>query len=71
MQHWKVIKKSNIHLLIIICFIILGHTGEIVSLHFNAEGDKILTGSFDRTAMVWDTRTGECIYVLDEHVGNI
>lgn len=20
--------------------------------------------------MVWDTRTGECIYVLDEHVGN-
>ncbi len=29
-----------------------GHTGEIVSLHFNAEGDKILTGSFDRTAMV-------------------
>lgn len=35
-----------------------GHTGEIVSLHFNAEGDKILTGSFDKTAMVWDTRTG-------------
>ena len=29
-----------------------GHTGEIVSLHFNAEGDKILTGSFDRTAIV-------------------
>lgn len=29
-----------------------GHTGEIVSLHFNAEGDKILTGSFDKTAMV-------------------
>ena len=29
-----------------------GHEGEIVSLHFNAEGDKILTGSFDRTAMV-------------------
>ena len=30
-----------------------GHTGEIVSLHFNAEGDKILTGSFDKTAMVF------------------
>ncbi len=29
------------------------HTGEIVSLHFNAEGDKILTGSFDKTAMVF------------------
>jgi len=29
-----------------------GHTGEIVSLNFNADGDKLLTGSFDRTAMV-------------------
>ena len=29
-----------------------GHSGEIVSLHFNAEGDKILTGSFDRKAIV-------------------
>ena len=29
-----------------------GHTAEIVSLHFNTEGDKILTGSFDTTAKV-------------------
>lgn len=48
-----------------------GHTGEIVSLHFNAEGDKILTGSFDKTAIVWDTRSGECIHVLEEHTGEI
>lgn len=48
-----------------------GHTGEIVSLNFNADGDKLLTGSFDRTAMIWDVRSGECIHVLDEHVGEI
>lgn len=29
-----------------------GHDGEIVSLNFNADGDKLLTGSFDRTARV-------------------
>ena len=29
-----------------------GHTAEIVSLHFDTEGDKILTGSFDTTAKV-------------------
>lgn len=29
-----------------------GHEGEIVSLHFNSDGDKLLTGSFDKTAMV-------------------
>ena len=42
-----------------------GHQGEIVSLNFSAEGDKIITGSFDCTARVifieiqiWDTNTG-------------
>jgi WD40 repeat protein len=29
-----------------------GHEGEIVSLNFNADGDKVLTGSFDGTAIV-------------------
>ena len=41
-----------------------GHEGEIVSLNFNADGDKILTGSFDKTAILWDTRTGDMIHVL-------
>lgn len=30
-----------------------GHDGEIVSLHFNSDGDKLLSGSFDKTAMVF------------------
>jgi WD40 repeat protein len=29
-----------------------GHEGEIVSLNFNVDGDKIITGSFDGTAIV-------------------
>jgi dynein assembly factor with WDR repeat domains 1 len=29
-----------------------GHTAELISLHFNSDGDKILTGSFDKTAIV-------------------
>lgn len=29
-----------------------GHEGEIVSLNFNNDGDKILTGAFDGTAIV-------------------
>jgi len=40
-------------------------------LHFNAEGDKVLTGSFDTTAKIWDTRSGECIHTLEEHTGEI
>ena len=29
-----------------------GHSGEIISLNFSAEGDKVITGSFDNTARV-------------------
>jgi len=43
------------------------HTGEIVTLHFNADGDKIITGSFDATAKIWDVRKGTCIVTLSGH----
>jgi WD40 repeat protein len=29
-----------------------GHNGEVISISFNTDGDKILTGSFDYTAKV-------------------
>lgn len=48
-----------------------GHNGEIVSLNFNAEGDTILTGSFDNTAKVWDTKSGICLNTLHKHTGEI
>ena len=35
---------------------LLGHTAEIVSLNFNSEGDKIITGSFDHTTKVVSMR---------------
>jgi len=31
------------------------HQGEVISIGFNSDGDKILTGSFDYTAKVNDT----------------
>lgn len=36
-----------------------GHTGEVVVLHFNNVGTTLLTGSFDGTLALWDTRTNE------------
>ena len=36
-----------------------GHTAEVVSISVNAQGNLILTGSFDNTACLWDIRTGE------------
>ena len=36
--------------------IIKGHAGEIISISFNSDGDKILTGSFDYSAKVKKTK---------------
>ncbi len=51
--------------------LIQGHTGEVISISFNSDGDKILTGSFDYTAKVWDACSGELICDLNEHAAEI
>ena len=41
-----------------------GHTAEVIALHFNDDGNQIITGSFDGTASIWDTRTFRYTYIL-------
>lgn len=36
-------------------------------MNFTSEGDRIITGSFDGTAKVWDTRTGYCVMSFEDH----
>ena len=50
---------------------LLGHTAEIVSLNFDTQGQKIITGSFDHTVKVWDVRNGRCLHTLAGHHGEI
>lgn len=44
-----------------------GHRAEIVSLSFSSEGDKVITGSFDGSAKIWDLWNGTCVFSFDEH----
>ena len=57
-----------------------GHQGEVISISFNTDGDKILTGSFDYTSkvinniniiQVWDYYSGDLICELKEHTAEI
>ena len=32
---------------------------EVISISFDSDGDKILTGSFDHTAKIWDALSDE------------
>ena len=42
-----------------------GHKNVVYAVTFNNPyGDKIATGSFDKTARLWSTETGKCFHVF-------
>lgn len=47
------------------------HKGPIFSLKWNKKGDFLLSGSVDKTAIVWDTKTWECKQQFEFHSGTI
>lgn len=44
-----------------------GHEGAVQSVAFSPDGTRILTGSRDKTARIWDARTGNLIETLNGH----
>ena len=49
-----------------------GHKNVVYAIAFNNPyGDKIITGSFDKTCKLWDANTGECYYTLRGHASEI
>lgn len=46
------------------------HKGPLSSLKWNENGDFLLSGSFDRTAVVWDTKTWQRKQRFKYHSGN-
>jgi transducin (beta)-like 1 len=45
------------------------HKGPIFSLKWNKKGDSLLSGSVDKTAIIWDAKTGEAKQVFEFHTG--
>lgn len=49
-----------------------GHTNVVYCLAFNNPfGDKVATGSFDKTAKIWKTNNGQCLQTLRGHQGEV
>jgi len=51
--------------------ILQGHSEEISKVSFNPQGSKVLTGSSDKTARLWDVESGECDQILQGHSDEI
>jgi hypothetical protein len=48
-----------------------GHDDEVWSAAYSADGDRIVTASFDETAKVWDANTGQELFTLKGHDGAV
>ncbi|KAJ3011772.1 UNVERIFIED_CONTAM: hypothetical protein HDU68_001533, partial [Siphonaria sp. JEL0065] len=48
-------------------FTLHGHTAAVCGVVYSADGKTVVSGSWDETVKVWDTRTGECIRTLTGH----
>src|SRR5262249_15606654 len=48
-------------------FALYGHTGEVTAVAFSPDGTRLATASFDRTARLWEARTGQELLVLKGH----
>lgn len=51
--------------------VLSGHGDRLTHAAISADGRRIVTSSYDKTARIWDTQTGRCRIVLAGHVGII
>ncbi len=48
-----------------------GHTGPILAVAYSPDGRRIVTGSADKTARVWDAETGQESFPLKGHTDSV
>ena len=48
-----------------------GHTGGILAIAFSPDGEKIVTASNDKTARIWDAKSGKELHALKGHTEEV
>ena len=52
-------------------FVQHGHEKNLLKCSWSPDGQKVISGSSDRSAYVWDTTTSELLYQLPGHLGAV
>lgn len=47
------------------------HTGDVVFGSFSLDGDLVITGSWDKTAQIWKSKTGKSLKTLEGHQSGV
>ena len=55
---WDIEKEKIVHRL-------SGHSERIFSVAYSHDGDFIVSGSYDSTIRIWETKTGNCVKIID------
>ena len=48
-----------------------GHTNDVTAVALSPDGSRLYSGSWDKTVIVWDARTGERLHTLKGHTGSV
>ena len=49
----------------------LGHSKDVTSVAFSPDGARVLTGSIDKTAKLWDAGTGKLLRTFTGHTSGV
>jgi len=49
----------------------IGHSDSVLSVALSADGKYVLTGSFDKTARLWDAATGQEVRIFTGHINGV
>ena len=58
-KNWRRGKYKNMEL--------IGHLGSITTLQYDDKRNLLVSGSTDKTARIWETKTQTCIAILEGH----